>query len=119
MAVRASLALTAALMSIRHVNPALSAFSGRSVFTPIVPHGARSLAPFAKRIGVLKARGSTPLTEALFGAAIALSRTKENKKAVLVLTDGEPNDPWSVASVMKRLRASGIRTYGLGIGVQL
>lgn len=119
MAVRASLALTAALMSIRHVNPALSAFSGRSVFMPIVPHGARSLAPFAKRIGVLKARGSTPLTEALFGAAIALSCTKENKKAVLVLTDGEPNDPWSVASVMKRLRASGIRTYGLGIGVQL
>ena len=116
-AVRASLALMAALMSIPHVNPALSVFNGSKCFSAIVPHGARSLARFAGRIGALRASSSTPLAEALVGAALSLSGTKEARKAVLVLTDGAPNSFSETETVVEALRRNGISVYGLGIGV--
>lgn len=117
-AIQASLALFAALKAMPHVNPGLSSF-GLLPFVPIVPHGARSLGAYAERIGRMKADGSTPLDAALVGASVALAKTKEAKKAVLVITDGQPDDFGSAVFMVSRLRVAGIRIYGLGIDSEL
>ncbi len=112
---RAALTLTAALMGVPHVNPALSTFNGIDCFRPIVPHGSGSFAAHAGRIGGMSAESDTPLHKALLTAGISLSRTREEKKAVLVVTDGLPNHPEAAVRVARALRASGIRIYGLSI----
>ena len=114
-AITASLSLMAALSGIPHVNPALSAFNGTSPFQSVVPHGAKCLSRYAGRIGRLKARDDTPLAEALLAVSIALSKTREAKKTVLVITDGEPNHAGGAEMVAKRMREAGIRVYALGI----
>lgn len=112
---RAALTLTAALIGLPHVNPALSTFNGMNYFCPIVPHGCGSLFTYAGRIGLMSAGGYTPLHMALLAAGISLSRTKEEKKAVLVVTDGFPSNRMGAVQVARALRASGVRIYGLGI----
>lgn len=112
---RAALTLTAALMGVPHVNPALSSFNGNDSFRTIVPHGAISLSAHEGRIGEMTAVSSTPLHEAMLAAGIALSRTRETKKAILVVTDGFPDFPAATALIARELRASGVRLYGLGI----
>ena len=112
---QAALTLTAALMSVPHVNPALSTFNGIDYFRPIVPHGSGSFAAHAGRIGGMWAEGNTPLHEALLAAGISLSRTREGKKAILVVTDGLPSNPRATVRVARMLRASGVRIYGLSV----
>lgn len=112
---QAALTLTAALMSVPHVNPALSTFNGIDYFRPIVPHGSGSFAAHAGRIGGMWAEGNTPLHEALLAAGISLSRTREEKKAILVVTDGLPSNPRATVRVARMLRASGVRIYGLSV----
>ncbi|MCG5531727.1 VWA domain-containing protein, partial [Halorhodospira halochloris] len=64
---------------------------------------------------VQKARGSTPMTGALWFAAADLLARSEPRKVVLVLTDGEPNDTDSTLSMISRAQSAQLEMIGIGI----
>jgi cobalamin biosynthesis protein CobT len=48
-------------------------------------------------------------------AASSLLACKEERKILIVLTDGAPDDPASALEALARCRASGIEDIGIGI----
>ncbi len=116
-AIRSSLALTACLTTFTHVNPALSVFPGNlhEVFT-VLPHGQRLLRKSEEAIAGLGADGGTPLSEALLTGAIALSQTREERKVMIVVTDGYPDNESTARPLIKKLQDSGVILIGIGIG---
>ncbi len=120
-ALDAAMALAHALETIKGVSRAVSAFPGlrgqEQNVTAILAHGER----VATRPGafVQYARGGTPMTGALwFGAADLLSRAEE-RKVLLTLTDGAPNDLRSSKDLVNRATQAGIECIGIGIGVSV
>lgn len=58
---------------------------------------------------------STPMTEALLAAGESLLRRKENRKIMLCLHDGEPNNEETCRAAVRSLEAMGVEVIGLGI----
>ncbi|HYN77229.1 MAG TPA: VWA domain-containing protein [Lamprocystis sp. (in: g-proteobacteria)] len=120
-ALDAAMALALALEPMRGVSCAATAFPGRdedpSVVTRIKSHGDR----VAARAGafVQEARGGTPMTGALWYAAADLLARPEERKVILTLTDGDPNDWDSAAGMVTRATAAGIEMIGVGIGTRV
>lgn len=110
----AALAISLALESIPGVNPAVS-FFGPGVVQSALRHGERVN---AKRFGV-NAGGSTPMAEALWYAGFELSKCKEQRKLVICITDGEPDNAGAVLDVLKLYKKSDVETIGIGIGTDL
>lgn len=116
-AIRASLALTSCLMTFPHVNPALSVFPGVSEPVEcIVPHGQKLLRKSESAIASMYASGGTPLAQGLLSSAIALSQTREDRKVLIVVTDGMPDDYDVAYALIKKLKAGGVVMIGIGIG---
>ena len=63
----------------------------------------------------LRARGQTPLPEALLWAADRLLQRSEERRIIFVATDGAPNDPESTKQILAQLYRLGIEVHGLGI----
>ena len=61
------------------------------------------------------AYGGTPLAQSLWPCAIRLATRLEERKVLIVLTDGDPNDSVAAMEMLERIRASGIETVGIGI----
>ena len=115
-AIRAALALTMCLTTFKHVNPALSVFGGSKSVHTILPHGQRLLRKAEDTIARLKAYGGTPMAEALLSGTIALSQTREERKIMIVVTDGVPDEIPPTISLIKKLQKSGVIVIGIGIG---
>uniref|UniRef100_UPI0025EBE60C cobaltochelatase CobT-related protein n=1 Tax=uncultured Thiodictyon sp. TaxID=1846217 RepID=UPI0025EBE60C len=100
-ALDAAMSLALALEPIRGVSCAVTAFPGPNgeaeMVTRITSHGDR----VAARAGafVQNARGGTPMTGALWYAAADLLARQEERRVILTLTDGGPND-WDSANAM-------------------
>ena len=120
-ALDAAMALALALEPIRGVSRAVSAFPGLhgqdQNVTAILAHGER----VATRAGafVQYARGGTPMTGALWFAAADLLSRSEERKVLLTLTDGAPNDMRSAKDLVNRATQAGIECIGVGIGVSV
>ena len=115
-AIRAALALTQALLSFRHCSPALTVFPyGQKKCAVVLPHGIRQLNRSSHMIDSLEAYGSTPLVHALMSASVALAPQREDRKILLVVTDGYPDDKETAVRLIHRLEASGVIVIGLGI----
>jgi cobaltochelatase CobT len=65
------------------------------------------------------ARGGTPMAQALWYAAADLLACREERRMVVVLTDGEPDDPPEVLRLLALCRQAGIETVGVGIGIRV
>ena len=115
-AIRAALALTMCLTTFKHVNPALSVFGGTKSVHTVLPHGQRLLRKAEDTIARLKAFGGTPLAEAVLSGTIALSQTREERKVMIVVTDGIPDDIPPTISLIEKLQKSGVIVIGIGIG---
>jgi len=63
----------------------------------------------------LQATGSTPLTEGLMDAVADLVQRQEQRKAIFVLTDGDPNNRPESKLLIEQISRSGIELYGIGI----
>jgi len=59
--------------------------------------------------------GSTPLGGAMLAVAPGLASRQEQRKMLIVVTDGAPDDPQRVKSLVSRYRASGVEVVGVGI----
>ncbi|MCH5144479.1 VWA domain-containing protein [Desulfovibrio sp. UIB00] len=113
LAKRACFAVTTALSRIRGVNPAVTAFPAatatNSVF-PIMRHGQAVPDQFD-----ILASGGTPLPGALWWVLQTMLPLKEQRKMILVITDGMPDNPLAANNAIGVAQKLGFEVYGLGI----
>ena len=110
---RACLAVATALSHIRGVNPAVTAFPAvsetNSVF-PIMRHGQ----PLPDMFDI-RASGGTPLAGALWWVLQTMLHLKEQRKMILVITDGMPDNQLAANNAIGVAQKLGFEVYGLGI----
>lgn len=63
----------------------------------------------------MTANGGTPLAQALGWARVQMAVRQEQRKILLVATDGQPSNPGLVRALLERLEAEGVELMGLGI----
>ena len=116
-AIDSAVALALALEGISGVNPAITRFPHGDTdnVNPLLKHGQK-VRPNASAFSALT-NGGTPLHTALWYAAASVMATKEDRKVIMVLTDGEPDDYDAAESVIRRCEATGIELVGVGIGI--
>ncbi|MBF6650010.1 VWA domain-containing protein [Methylobacter sp. BlB1] len=114
-AIESSVALALALEGISGVNPAVTRFpSGdTSNVIPLLRHGQKVRPNAAVFLPVTD--GCTPLHSALWYAAASVLATREERKIIIVLTDGEPDDRSLTKAIINRCEATGIELVGIGI----
>ena len=119
LAMDACLSLALSLQGIPGVNPGISSFPGYASSPDHVIQVLKHGQPARHNIGnfTLSAdeQGSTPLTEALWFAASSLLACREERKILMVLTDGQPDNLTTALEALARCRASGIEDIGIGI----
>ncbi|MHB8252882.1 MAG: cobaltochelatase CobT-related protein [Acidiferrobacter sp.] len=119
----AAMALALALDRIPGVTQALTVFPGKPIQVngTYVPGVTRILARrenprrISGTLAECRARGGTPMTEALYYAASRIMGASENRKTILVITDGEPNDVPSCKKAVQDMMRMGIEVCGIGI----
>jgi len=120
-ALDAAMSLALALEPMRGVSCAVTAFPSlggeADTVTRITSHGER----VAARAGafVQHARGGTPMTGALWYAAADLLARQEERRVILTLTDGAPDDWGSASAMVIRAGAAGIEMIGVGIATSV
>lgn len=116
----AVLALALALDGIPGVNPAVTAFPGSNNREVCVlhRHGGGSVEKSASAFEIA-ASGGTPLHTALMYACAAVMACREERKVVMVITDGDPDDATKVLDAIRLCERFGIEVYGIGIGVDV
>lgn len=107
------LAVKIASESLRGVNLGISAFpaSDAGGYVPVLRHGETLK---GSKVG-LSADGGTPLTEALWGVAVQMQPLEEDRKVVIVLTDGQPHNGPAVHASIRKLEQLGYEFVGIGI----
>ena len=118
-ALDATLALAIALERIPGVSRAVTAFPGVSgddaFVSQMIRHGESARA--RARTFVDCHRGGTPMTGAIWFAAADLLARRENRKVILVVTDGDPDSRASTVDIVQKCTAAGVEVIGVGIGV--
>jgi len=99
-------------LSLTGVSVGLTAFPGRAQnsVVPILRHGDRLHRNF-----VVDAGGMTPLSEALWWVMQRLFTLSEERRIVLIVTDGTPDNFTAVVDTIAQAKALGIEVHGLGI----
>jgi cobaltochelatase CobT len=115
LAIESAIALALALEGISGVNPAVTRFphSKTGNVVPLLKHGEKVRINAPKFSPVTS--GTTPLHEALWYAALSVMSTREERKVIMVLTDGQPDDTEAAKAIIKRIEATGIELFGIGI----
>lgn len=115
-----TLALTAAMKKVPHLSAGAAFFPGlnSSSVTVLTSHDEQ-MYQTAGYYPVVEARGGTPLLEALMWSGDTLMERKEERKVLIVITDGTPNGFEDCEKTIRDLRRGGIEVYGLGIDVHL
>ncbi|WP_075881902.1 VWA domain-containing protein [Vreelandella massiliensis] len=109
----ATLALTQALERIKGVNVAATGFSSVNDITPMLKHGETLNHKTIQRFAVHPV-GTTALAEALWYSAVELNKTQEERKVLIVLSDGSPDSPLATHQAIKQLSKS-VELVGIGI----
>lgn len=107
----ATLALSQALGRIKGVNVGATAFSNGVM--PMLHHGESINEQTVQRFKVTPS-GSTALAEALLHCGMVLSQTREARKVLIVLSDGEPDDAWTTRYMVDQLSGA-VEMVGIGI----
>lgn len=126
---KACFALASALESTKGINvgvtvfPALSSSGKKSAKSdqkhvnkdaiyvfPLLKHGEKINHAFD-----ISAEGSTPLTEALWWVLPKLLSQKEDRKIILIITDGEPNDRSTALHAVEEAQKLGVEVYAINI----
>lgn len=114
-----ALALALALDGIPGVSVAVTAFPSRAGtpdrVTRMVRHGQ---SPRTCAGAFVQApRGGTPMAQALWYVAADVLAGREERRMLVVLTDGEPDNAAEVLRLLGLCRQAGIETVGVGIGI--
>jgi len=110
---RACFVVATALSHIGGVNPAVTAFPAtmvtNSVF-PIMRHGQAVPDMFD-----IRASGGTPLAGPLWWVLQTMLPLKEQRKMILIITDGMPDNQLAANNAIGVAQKLGFEVYGLGI----
>lgn len=119
-ATQSTLALTAAMKKIPHLSVGSAFFPGLSdsAATVLTDH-EQQMYQTAGYYPVVRANGCTPLLEALMWSGDTLVQRKEERKVLIVITDGTPDGFDECKRAISDLVKGGIEVYGLGIDVNL
>lgn len=63
----------------------------------------------------LKTGGSTPMDTAIYVGARLLAKTEKSRRIMLVMTDGEPDNPYTAKAAIDAVGRSGVEVMGLGM----
>lgn len=115
LASRACYAVALALEQCRGVNVGVTAFPGNDTHTgitvaPILRHGERVHHKFS-----MTGTGYTPLGEALWWVMQRMFPLKEERKIILILSDGMPDSVPVATHALKQAKVLGFEVMGLGI----
>ena len=116
LACQACYALASALAAINGVNLAVTAFPSdcsdgvRTSVFPLLRHGERLSDKF--NLGV---EGMTPLTESLWWVTKELLKQKEQRKLILIISDGLPDDPQIAVKTLATIHELDIEVAGIAI----
>jgi cobalamin biosynthesis protein CobT len=113
-------------LAVYSVSLALEGISGVALQTAVFPvegHHVATLTRFGERVKAsayaVSAGGGTPMVEAMWRAGLELVRRQENRKILLVVTDGQiSHQRDGLVDVIGRMEASGLEVMSLGIGRQ-
>ena len=115
-AAESAIALFLALHSLPDCNPAISIFQGRGRTVGVLRHGEALTESTKSRLSVFEATGGTPLFRALGDVLIELSQTKEKRKVIFVITDGDPDQPHETHRLVKTIeKCPDLDIVGIGI----
>lgn len=109
--------VASALHRIRGVNVGVTAFPGtwdweeRNTVSPMLKHGQRMHTRFAAM-----AYGGTPMGEALWWTCQQMMALKEERKIILVITDGYPDSVQNTETALEAAKELGYEVIGIGIG---
>jgi hypothetical protein len=70
------------------------------------------------QVSSIKATGSTPLAQAVRGIMPTLLQQKTERKILLIVSDGKPNDVKDAMAAINSCIAEGIEVLGIGLGPQ-
>ena len=115
LATSACYAVASALSGIPGINVGVTAFPAHTPddipsVCPLVRHG--------QRVGIdfdVPASGSTPLAEALWWIAKTMLSLKENRKILLLITDGQPDNSQKALEALHMLQKLGTEVMGIAI----
>ena len=110
---QACFAVAGALEDIRGVNPAVTAFpavSAKPSVFPLVRHGEKVTENFG-----ITASGGTPLAPALWWVLQRLCSLEEERKIILILTDGTPDAVTPCHDALRQAERLDVEVYGIGI----
>ena len=115
LASEACYAVATALERIKGVNVAVSAFPAGNAHdgvtvAPLIEHGAKVHAELD-----IPAEGYTPLAQALWWVLQRMVLLKEDRKLVVIVTDGEPDSFGAARKVLRTAEMVGFEIYGIGI----
>ncbi len=116
---QACYAVAKALEPIKGVNAAVTAFPaitdrGENGVKALVRHGEK----VSNQFGV-EGVGGTPLAPALWWVMQTLYAQKEERKIVILITDGRPDNVPACHAALGKMRALGMEVYGIGIRLPL
>jgi cobalamin biosynthesis protein CobT len=110
---QATVSLALAVSSIPQCDIAVSVFPGvGGAVSPVITRG-QGIRPNLGRCAI-RSTGGTPLGEAMLCAARELASTRKERKVLIVITDGEPNQPGSVMYVNRMIEPF-VDVYAIGI----
>ena len=118
LAMNATLAVASALETIPGVRVAAAAFPGRNADVEPLTQFGEGVKQTAARYPAIIASGGTPLLPALMWATRQLLECKEERKLLLIVTDGEPSNRSACKDMMSQMKANQFETMGLGIMVE-
>ena len=105
-----------ALQGISGVNLGITAFPGANAakrgatVVPVLRHGEKLTTRFPEI-----AYGMTPMAESLWWVMQQMCPLRENRKIILIITDGEPDSIPTAQEAFKQAQKKGFECYGLGI----
>jgi Mg-chelatase subunit ChlD len=108
------LALADVLGTIPGISVSTGAFPGKEgAVVSMTPFGRT--ASQTKNNYAMTANGGTPLAQALGWARVQMAVRQEQRKILLVATDGQPSNPALVRALLEKLETEGVELMGLGI----
>ena len=122
LASQACFAVVSALHGIKGISVGVTTFPGdRGVYegsqqahwqtvTPILRHHEKMHTRFA-----MSGAGNTPLDSALWWTVQELHPMRESRKMILIITDGQSDNPQLAQTAITEARRLGLEVYGIGI----
>jgi Mg-chelatase subunit ChlD len=113
---QSALAISLSLENTRHVKSGAAAFPGYEQEVDVLKRMGENVRASASRFAGLNSSGGTPLLPALVWATDELIHCKEQRKIMLVITDGGPDQFEECKKFITRCWIGRIEVYGIIIG---